>query len=498
MSPFFEKALAVLQWIGRSIVSGPQTLWMLSEGHPISRGILYGGAGLVAVTILSLLVYYLRCIIKKKRENPGALIAVLLIVCGAFLLGARMKPAEAAPVTVDGVELLSSENYSLSRGRLEFIKKASVFMLNPDWSFAGDSFSFMTDENTLLQLSGLRTLAEGRSYYLSSAETDTPLPRLEFSYYQSGESESVSAELKLYVLKDRTLSEEPWFLDAGKRVRAASFCCFEGYIDPDGIARYEPFDTDYRILDNDGETLIFLMKFTSNMATLDGKLIEPTAVCMARQYGPDIVAAVSFAETLESGSYDRIAFDPIKDVEARAFLLEPLENLFDGNIRLIADPTDEMLALALPKSIDNCPCWFFDKGTRLSIPCSRLLAMTYDKDYEQVLRFIGPGPDGEECLYTLLNGRNGVGDEERARREEWNLVYKRDKTAVDSDMSQFLGAKAIRCDGGWVVKMGTFLGDSGASYDHYYHLTIEPVPQPTAAQESAEIEAEPESPPDEG
>lgn len=481
MSSFLEKALAVLQWIGRSIASGPQTLWMLSDGHPISRGILIGAAGLAAISILSLLIYYLRCLFKKKRENPGALIAVLLIICGAFMLGERMKPAEAVPVTVDDVELLSVERYSLSRGHLDFFRRAAVFMLDSTWSFSNDVFSFMTDESTLLQLSGLRTLSEGKTYYLRSAETDDPLPRLNFYNNEHGEDFSVSAELDVYVLKDRTLSEEAWFLEAGESTEASSFCSFECYIEMDGSLRCSALDTDYRILENDGETITFLM-------TLKDRYLEPTALCMARQYGQDIVAAVSRAERFASGAvFERTPFDPAGSKEQRAILLEPLQTLFDGNIRLIADPTDEMLALALPQSIDNCPCWFFDKGTRLSIPCSRLLAMEYDEESNQVLRFIGPGPDGKECLYTLLNGGNGVDGKERERREHWNLVYKRDKTAVDSDMSQFLGARAIRCDEGWVVKMGTFLGDSGSSYDHYYYLTAEPVPQSLLSQESPEL-----------
>ena len=458
---------------------------MLSKGHPISRGILIGAAGLAAITILSLLIYYLRCIFKKKRENPGALIAVLLIICGVFVLGERMKPAEAVPVTVDGVELLSYERYSLSRGHLVFFRRSSVLMLDSTWYFSDDVFSFMTDESTLLQLSGLRMLSEEKTYYLHSAETDAHLPGLHFYYNEDGEDFTVLADLDVYVLKDRKLSEEGWFLDAGESTEASSFCSFESHIEMDGSVRYSALDTDYRILENDGETITFLM-------TLKDRYLKPTAVCMARQYGQDIVAAVSYAERDASGAFhDRTPFDPDGSMEQRAILLEPLRTLFDGNIRLIADPTDEMLALALPRSIDNCPCWLFDKGARLSIPCSRLLAMEYDGKNTQVLRFIGPGPDGEECLYTLLNGGNGVDGKERERREHWNLVYKGDKTAVDNDMSQFLGTRAIRCDGGWVVKMGTFLGDSGSSYDHYYYLTAELVPQALLSQESPELSGDP-------
>ena len=106
--------------IWSDILSGPQTLWQLTVGHPVSRKILIGGAVLAGAAVLGLLIYYLRCIIRKKRENPGALIIVLLIICAVFLLGARMKPAEAVPVTVDGVELLSTDRYSLARGELVF------------------------------------------------------------------------------------------------------------------------------------------------------------------------------------------------------------------------------------------------------------------------------------------------------------------------------------------------------------------------------------------
>ena len=65
--------------------------------------------------------------------------------------------------------------------------------------------------------------------------------------------------------------------------------------------------------------------------------------------------------------------------------------------------------------------------------------------------------------------------EKKIHPVQWNLKYKRDKTAVDSAMTEFLGAKTIRYGDGWVVKMGTFLGDAGAQYDHYYYLTMEPL-----------------------
>ena len=57
---FFQKLPVILQKFWSDVVNGPQTLWQLTDGYPISRKILIGGAILAAVTILSLLIYYLR------------------------------------------------------------------------------------------------------------------------------------------------------------------------------------------------------------------------------------------------------------------------------------------------------------------------------------------------------------------------------------------------------------------------------------------------------
>ena len=175
---FFQKLLVILQKFWSDVVNGPQTLWQLTDGYPISRKILIGGAILAAVTILSLLIYYLSCIVRKKRENPMALIIVLAMVCAVFVLGARMKPSEAAPVTVDGVEILSCDSYSLSRGRLVFFPKGSVFFFEDSWFLADDTFSWMADDSTLVQLTGLRSLCSERIYTLDSADRGSGVPGL--------------------------------------------------------------------------------------------------------------------------------------------------------------------------------------------------------------------------------------------------------------------------------------------------------------------------------
>ena len=191
---------------------------------------IIGGAILAAVTILSLLIYYLSCIVRKKRENPMALIIVLAMVCAVFVLGARMKPSEAAPVTVDGVEILSCDSYSLSRGRLVFFPKGSVFFFEDSWFLADDTFSWMADDSTLVQLTGLRSLCSERIYTLDSAGSGSGVPRIGLDCISYTENGSLTAELAVYILKDRTLEEEPWFLADGESVSAAPFY-YPGYVE---------------------------------------------------------------------------------------------------------------------------------------------------------------------------------------------------------------------------------------------------------------------------
>ncbi len=445
---FFQTLLVLLLKFWSDVVNGPQTLWQLTDGYPISRKILIGGAILAAVTILSLLIYYLSCIVRKKRENPMALIIVLAMVCAVFVLGARMKPSEAAPVTVDGVEILSCDSYSLSRGRLVFFPKGSVFFFEDSWFLADDTFSWMADDSTLVQLTGLRSLCSERIYTLDSADRGSGVPRIGLDCISYTENGSLTAELAVYILKDRTLEEEPWFLADGESVSAAPFY-YPGYVEV----------TDYRILKNDGGTVTFFM-------TLQNRSAQPTAVCMARQYGPDIVVAASSAVNYGDDNHSDKPYKPDTDKEQLAFLLEPLQNLYDGGIRVIQDPTEEMLSLALPDRIRNRPPWLLDRGTRLTLPCSRLIEMTADE-----LSFIGSGPDGSMCRYRLVNGRDST------KAKQWNRIYKLDKTAVDEAMSEFLGAKAALCKDGWVIKMGTYLGLWTDGYDHYYCLSYTPLPQ---------------------
>ena len=480
-----------VEWIKRTfaeIVSAPGIIWKWGDVSAKNRAIVVLGFSLAAIIFLAMIIYYIRIIAAKKRETPFTFFFISALICTGLWFARdtilKYQLPEAETVQAGGEDVLVYDRYSLAPGFSPLGEESSY--MEPQWRIVDDIVTWRLDEGTILQLSGLRSLCAEHRYVLSAMEHD-PQHFVKLSLRENGKyqdlNQTLSAFLELYIIPDRTLADEPWYLESGSSVRADSV--FELYeYEFEGKTLYGAHEAEYRILENDGERIVFVA---------DYGMYSQNALCVARQMGPDLVVGVSYAYASRwvegASSADMHPFDPLEDPEEMSFLSEALTSLFDGRIRLIRDPSEALAERILPARIVSYPVPNCKTGDFV-IPCRELLEMReshYDESIQafgpQELRFVGPGPDGREHLYSLVNGSsvycNPTADEQIAMLEEWDAAYTAGVRSPDDGFSAYIGIKAVPYEDGWLLKVGEFFGEKP---EYYYLSVVEELP---AAAETA-------------
>lgn len=279
----------------------------------------------------------------------------------------------------------------------------------------------------------------------------------------------------MFVYPDVQLANEEWYLESGEKGEAETSHFGSIFIEADGSWHKMSEQSEFEILENDGERITAIIK---------PLWTDRVVICMAQQMGEDLVLACSDGVgriTDDHGTSKDKALSPDMDLDDRAFLLEPLTALFDGRIRLLQGLSKEQMTQILPDRIADYPVGFSLNKKHFSIPCSELLSVGMedlpwlDDYYAPAIRFKGSGPDGKGYVYSLYNGgethkNNAVGYVEPLSYD-LNRAYRDEEAAVDSVMSDFIGAKAVEYQDGWLILVGNI--DPNGKEKQLYFLTME-------------------------
>ena len=461
----------IVDWFGRflrELASAPQIIWEWSEKSTLCRAIVFAAAAAAAAMLIAAFVSTVRTLIKKRKLSLFALLFVSILICAGMWVARGQIVVREIPepdhVQINGEDFAVYKQYSLARGVLEMDHN----YVTPSWQFVDDMLSFKVDDDSIIQLSGLRSFFEERQYQWNELLRHPQLLRLEAEYWSSyGIGEVTREQLILLVFPNVQLSEEEWYLDAGetKDVETAHFGNF--LLNPDGTKELSNEHVQFEILENDGDRIVALAKSAD---------YEGAEVCVAQQIGDDLVLARCQAYhrvNNKSGFHEENCFAPDTDPQEREYMLSPLLSLFDGRLRLLQNLTQEQMARLLPDRIVDYPVGFSLNTDHFCIPCREIITMGYEtspwnKHYAaETLQFIGPGPDGKDYLYSLIN-------ECDTPDHDISAELRQEKPDVDADMSEFIGVKAYIYQDGWLISVGNI--DSNGKQKQYYYLTMAYVP----------------------
>ena len=388
---------------------------------------------------------------------------------------APLPESSKAPAVVQATPIPRSDGqYSLARGAEDPVYATRV---SERWRVTDDTVSWQLGEGTVLQLKSLHTLpGTGRFAVEEMVQYSdyalVSLRRLESSE-EGGAVRRSECVVEIRIWPGAKIERMPWYAEA-----------------PSYVASGEQIG--YSIFENTGRALRFLEK---DEAVTNAHGDAVMALCMARQIENDVVlvTARAFTTVTDGDHVEYTELNPGMDDELKRRLGEIESALFDGRVRLLRDLTAEGLSSVLPGRVTEASVGESAGRGGFTIPCTRLLEMRSSDAYGSIIRFIGPGPKGEELLYSLVNGAALY---EHAltgtdRYFTWRAGYEDGWLAPDEDMTAFLGCPAVACDGGWVLDAGSFYSRStGAVMENYYFLstqvltpapTPEPTPEPTEA-----------------
>ena len=395
--------------------------------------------------------------------------------------GAAENPADApAPSASPSPEQpsyrRSDGQYSLARGEIDPLSRRASGM----WRLCDDTISWQLGDDLVLQMSRLNSLpGVGRFGVEEMAQYgETACIRLTRTEggSEAGTDRRSECVLEIRVLPGAKLARQSWYAEAPSYVSAGE-------------------QVGYFITENSDREVMFLEKDES-IANPDGDAVY--ALCLGRQIEGDVVLVKARAFTSETAE-DHVEYtetNPGTDEELHRRLLELCRAVFDGRIRLLRGLSEESIAALLPgKLVDSAVGTPSGRGG-FTIPCTRLLEMRRSETLGALIRLTGPGPNGEELLYSLVSGAALYDNIRMDRYFTWRETYEAGWLEPDAEMTAFLGCPAVACDGGWVLDPGDFFSSSsGEMMENYYFLSTQlltpaPTPEPTPEPAPTETPAD--------
>ena len=477
----------------------PEILRAWSEGRASAgdRAALIVGA-VIVVAVVAWIVSFLKAGFWKKL---GLLFSAALVIFAAAIALSFFSKAEDSPLptlpplsgTSDTAPTASaapaqsveepdptpeairrsSGQYSLGRGEADPVYPRTGEM----WRLCDDAVTWQLSDALVLQLSALHTLpgvgrfgVEELAQYGDRAYIR--LTRTEGSGDQSTNHRSLCV-LEIWIYPGAKLTRQSWYAEAPSYISTGEG---EGY----------------SIFQNSGSEVLFLEKDAS-VTNENGDVVM--ALCMGRQLDGDVVLVKgrAFTSDTSEGHTEYSELNPGTDDELKRRLLELERAVFDGRIRLLRGLSEQGIASVLPGSVVDYPVSSASGRGGFTIPCTRLLEMRRSEAFGAVLRFIGPGPKGEELLYVLVDGAMLYENVRSDRYFTWREAYENGWLEPDAEMTAFFGCPAVKADGGWILDPGDFYSPStGEVMENYYFLSTEvltPAPTPTPTPEPTEAPA---------
>lgn len=377
----------------------------------------------------------------------------------------RPEQPESTPESAPESLLPSGGQYSLARGAQDAVSGR----VSPMWRLTDDAVVWQLGEDLVLQLSALRTLPGTERFAVEELTQPGDMAYVRLARTESsGDAENgrrSECVLEISVWPGARIKRMPWYAEAPSYISTGEG---EGY----------------SVFLNTGSEVQFLEKDAS-VTNENGDVVM--ALCLGRQIDGDVVLvkARAFTTVTEDGLSEAAELNPGMDEDCKRRLFELERALFDGRIRLLRDLSDRSLASLLPGRLCDAPLPSASGRGGFAIPCARLLEMRRSEGLGAVIRLVGPGPQGEELLYSLVSGAMLYENVRTDRYFTWREAYEKGWLEPDAEMTAFLGCPAVKADGGWVLCPGDYYSPSAdAVMENYYFLSTEllspaPTPVPT-------------------
>ena len=382
------------------------------------------------------------------------------------------ESAAATPSPTPAPSVRRSEGqYSLARGETDPV----YLRTSGAWRLCDDTLSWQVDDELLLQLTRLQSLPGVGRFGVEELVKYSDMACVRLSRAEGSGDERANRRsecvLEICIWPGAKLERQRWYADAPSYISTGEG---EGY----------------SVFQNTGGEVLFLEK-DAKVVNENGDVV--TALCMGRQIGGDVVLikARAFSSETSEGHTEYTELVPgSADEELQSRLLELERALFDGRIRLLRGLNEQSLAASLPGKLVDAPVGAPSGRGGFTIPCSRLLEMRRSEVFGGIIRLVGPGPkEGEELLYSLMNGAMMYEDVRIDHYLDWREAYENGWLDPDPEMTAFLGCPAVKVDGGWVLDPGDYYSPSaGETMENYYYLSTQvltPAPTPTPTPEPA-------------
>ena len=493
-----------LKIVFQSFLNAPEILRAWSEGRAgMGERVSLVASVVIIVAVITWLVRFFKAGFLKKL---GLLLSAALVILAAAVVLSFFSKAEPTPAAV-GESVPSDEpqiavsaplpaaseqpavvqatpiprsngQYSLARGA----EDPATGRVSEMWRFIDDAVSWQLSDTLVLQLSRLQSLPGTGRFAVEEMVNYGDRAELCLRSVEGGGSGRRSElVLTISIWPGAKIARMPWYAEAPSYVSTG---------DGEGYSIFQNTAGEVRFLEKD-----------ASVTNKNGDVVM--ALCLGRQIENDVVLVTARAfTTLTDGDHvEYTELNPGTDDDLKRRLTELELDVFDGRIRLLRGLSDESIASVLPGKLVDFPVGEGSGRGGFTLPCSRLLEMRRSELYGSVIRLVGPGPNGEELLYSLVDGAALYEYAGAERYFVWREGYENGWLDPDESMTAFLGCPAVACDGGWVIDAGSFYSSSAAAeMENYYFLGTEvltpaPTPEPTseptpAPTEDAQTEGE--------